>query len=204
MIQRISLVALVAALSGCATWFDRIDYFHMRPRMEYQGFSFDRPPGPRWFLRQSEQSHTSAMLWRDPSKPSKTHTFYAQVSLFQLPAQPASHEEFAKLAEPPAQKAPYQDHETSRHSELATVQGQWCIRFETTDSVLGAPVAPDQELVLILRGFRCLHPTFPKAALTFFYSERGTPEEIDPELSEEGETFLRGVRIDVAPGVPAA
>ena len=42
-----------------------------------------------------------------------------------------------------------------------------------------------------------------KVILTFYYSERGTREEIDPVLSQEGERFLRGVRIDVAPGVPA-
>ncbi|HKC49441.1 MAG TPA: hypothetical protein VKF60_01520 [Myxococcota bacterium] len=205
MIRRVSLAALVAVCSGCASWFDRIDYFDMPPRLEYQGFSFDRPPGPLWYMRPSEQSRTFAMLWRDrdPSKPSATHSFFAQISLDRLAAQPASAEEFAKLAEVPVQKALYQVREVSRQSEAATQQGQWCIRFETTTLQVGAPVAPDQELVLTLRGLRCLHPAFPKGVLTFYYSERGTREEIDPELSEEGETFLHGVRIDVAPGTPA-
>jgi len=203
VIRRISLVALVVACSGCVSWFDRIDYFHMAPRLEYQGFSFDRPPGPLWFMRRSEMSYTNVTLRRDFTKRSATHSFYAQIYLDALAAQPASAEEFTKLAEVPVQKAPYQVREVSRHIEPATHQGQWCIRFETTDSVLGAPVAPDQELVLTLRGFRCLHPAFPKTMLVFYYSERGTHDEIDPELSEEGETFLRGVRIDVAPDMPA-
>jgi len=202
-IPRISLAALVALCCGCASWFDRIDYFHMTPRLEYRGFSFDRPPGPLWYLRQSEQSHVVAMLRRDLPKSSPTHSFFAEVALGTMAAQPASPEEFAKLAAPPVQKAPYPIREVSRHSEPATVQGQWCIRFETTSSVLGATVAPDEELVMTLRGFRCLHPAFPKGLLTFYYSERGTRDELDPELSEEGETFLRGVRIDVAPGTPA-
>jgi len=50
--------------------------------------------------------------------------------------------------------------------------------------------------VLTLRGDRCLHPAFPKSVVTFYYSERGTKEELDPALSEEGETFLRGVRLE--------
>jgi hypothetical protein len=34
--------------------------------------------------------------------------------------------------------------------------------------------------------------------------ERGLPNEIDPKLAKEGEEFLDGVRIDVAPNTPAA
>jgi len=55
-----------------------------------------------------------------------------------------------------------------------------------------------------LRGYRCLHPAFPKTTLDFFYSERGPPEELDPKLYEEGEQILDGVRIDIAPGTPAS
>jgi hypothetical protein len=57
--------------------------------------------------------------------------------------------------------------------------------------------------MMILRGFRCLHRAWLKVTLDFFYSERGLADEIDPKLWEEGEEFLRGVRIDVAPGTPA-
>jgi hypothetical protein len=56
---------------------------------------------------------------------------------------------------------------------------------------------------MIVRGYRCLHPAWPKTTLDFFYSERGLPDEIDPMLSKEGEEFLDGVRIDIAPNTPA-
>jgi hypothetical protein len=199
---RLALVALLAALCGCVSASDRVDYFHMEPRLRYPSFSFDRPPGPLWYLRRSEQSQDRATLRRDIPKGSRTHSFFAYIALGRLAAQPASPEEFAKLADPPKQRAPYQTREVARHVEPATKQGQWCIRYETEDSVLGAPVAPETELVLTLRGFRCLHPAFPDAVLTFYYSERGTRDELDPELSEEGEKFLGGVRFEV-PGAPA-
>jgi hypothetical protein len=57
---------------------------------------------------------------------------------------------------------------------------------------------------MILHGYRCLHPAWPERTLDFYYSERGLPSELDPKLSSEGETFLEGVRIDIAPGTPAA
>jgi hypothetical protein len=200
----LALVALTAGCAGCASWLEKVSYFDMAPRLEYQGFSFDRPPNANWYLLRSEESHTDVTLRRDFAIPSRTHTFYARVALGSLPERPISHEAFAKLAEPGPDKAPYDVREDSRRVELVSLQGQWCIRYELTDTVHGAPVAPDRDLVLIVRGFRCLHPAFPRAALGFFYSERGLPEEIDPELSEEGEAFLRGVRIDVAPGKAAA
>lgn len=68
---------------------------------------------------------------------------------------------------------------------------------------VGAPPAPVGELTMIMRGYRCLHPAWAMTTLDFSYSERGLPDEIGPELSEEGERFLEGVRIDVAPGTPA-
>ena len=85
---------------------------------------------------------------------------------------------------------------------LTTQQNQWCIRFESSHVVIGAPPAPDRELTMIVRGYRCLHPTWPKTTLDFFCSERGLSDEINPKLWEEGEEFLNGVRIDITPHTP--
>jgi hypothetical protein len=183
--------------------FDRINSFNMAPRMEYQGFSFDRPANPRWYLLQSQETYTDVTLWCDSADGSKTHTFYARVALGGLERQPETHEEFAELARSKGQQAPYEVKPIAYDQKLTTRQNQWCIRVEASDLVLGAPVAPDRELTMVTRGYRCLHPAWPKTTLDFFYSERGLANEIDPELSEEGEAFLDGVRIDVAPKTPA-
>jgi hypothetical protein len=205
MIVRITCVLLATFMVGCvsAMWFDKIRYDNMAPRLAYQGFSFDRPPNRNWYLRQSEQSHTDVTLRRDFWSPSETHTFYARVSLGGIERQPTTQEEFAELARF-GQKAPYEVRTLSYEQHLTTWQNHWCIRFDSVYSVRGAPQAPDRDLTLTLRGYRCLHPAWPKTTLDFAYSERGLPDEIDPKLSEEGEIFLKGVRIDIAPDTPAA
>lgn len=202
MMYRIAIVGVVSALcAGCATLDGRIDYFEMAPRLEYTGFSFDRPPGPEWFIVDAEQTYTSVTLRRETR--SETHSFYAIVALSGLEDQPGSHEEFLELARPRRQQASYSVEELSREQSPVSIQNQWCLRFDTLAAVRGAPIAPDRELRMTVRGFRCLHPANPRTTLDFYYSERGLPDEIDPELADEGERFLRGVRIDVAPGTPA-
>jgi hypothetical protein len=176
----------------------------MAARLEYQGFSFDRPPNDNWYILRSEEEYTSVRIHRALTPSSPTHSFYAAVAMGGVEHQPTSHAEFAQMARSKGRTAPYEISEISYHQEPTTKQGQWCIRVESVDAVRGAPVAPQQTLTMVIRGFRCLHPAFPKATLDFFYSERGLPEEIDPKLYEEGEAFLRGVRIDVAPNTPAA
>jgi hypothetical protein len=205
-----SLIAISAALfvTACIpvpySWFDKVQYDNMAPRLEYQGFSFNRPPNRKWYFRQSEQSHTSAMLRRDFWFPSNTHTFWATIHIGEIDRQPSSHEDFANLARMEEQHAPYQTDLVSYEQQLVTRQNQWCIRFESSYSVIGHPVVPDRELTMTLSGFRCLHPAWPERTLDFYYSERGLPDEIDPELPAEGEFFLEGVQIDVAPGTPDA
>ena len=203
--MRSVLTALVVLVvwTGCAS-LDRISYREMAPRLEYQGFSFDRPANSNWYILRSEEQYTSVRIHRDLTPTSPTHTFYTAVAIGGVERQPTSHAEFAELARSKGRTAPYQISEISYHQELTTKQGQWCIRVESVDAVRGAPVAPQQTLTMVIRGFRCLHPAFPTATLDFFYSERGLPEELDPNLYEEGEAILRSVRIDVAPNTAAA
>jgi hypothetical protein len=199
----VSLLALVL-LSGCAAFLDKVPQPSMAPRLAYQGFSFNRPSSWDWYLLRSEEHYTDVTLRRDFWVPSKTHTFCARVSLGGIERQPETHEDFAELARSTKQNAPYEIRTVSYEQQLTTRQNQWCIRFESTYVVLGAPPAPNSELTMILRGYRCLHPAWPKTTLDFFYSERGLPNEIDAKLSSEGEEFLNGVRIDIAPNTPAA
>lgn len=206
MIIRIVQVLLMTFLAGClsAVMPDRISYFEMSQRLEYQGFSFERPPNPGWYIMKKEETLTDVLLRRDLSTSSPTHSFYASVSLGGIERQPTTPEEFAELARSKGQNAPYEIRTVDYEQILTTRQNQWCIRVESSHVVVGAPVAPDRELTLIVRGYRCLHPTWPKTTLDFFYSERGLPDEIKPNLWEEGEAFLDGVRIDIAPRTPAA
>lgn len=83
-----------------ATWFDKIGYYNMAPRLEYQGFSFDRPPNRNWYFLQSEQSYTNVTLRRGFWNPSKAHTFHASVSLGGMEREPDSTQSMQLLARP--------------------------------------------------------------------------------------------------------
>ena len=195
-------IAIACGALACASPGDRITYFEMAPRLEYQGFSFERPPAPEWYMVRGEETFTQVTLRRDTGSP--THTYYAKVGLSTLERQPDSHEDFLELAKSKGQQAPYSIREVSLEQKPVTIQNQWCLRFESLSVVRGAPQASDRDLQMAVRGYRCLHPGFPKMSLDFFYSERGLADELDPRLVEEGERFLGGVRIDVAPGTPAS
>jgi hypothetical protein len=201
--RRTILLVAVVLVSGCGILFAKVRQPNMAPRLSYQGFSFNRPSSWDWYLLSSEEHYNDVTLRRDSWIPSKTHSFYAKVSLGRIERQPETAEEFAELARSTGQKAPYEIRTVSYEQRVTTRQSQWCIRIESSYVVVGAPPAPDQELTMILRGYRCLHPAWPKTTLDFFYSERGLPNEIDPKLSKEGEEFLDGVRIDIAPNTPA-
>jgi hypothetical protein len=205
MLVRTFLAFLVTAVLGCVPyqWFDKVGYYNMAPRLQYTGFSFDRPPNRHWYMRQSEESYTDVTLRRDLFAPSDTHTFFVQVNLGEIERQPETHAEFAELAWVPPQKADYEIRTKSYEQQVVTRQNQWCIRFESSHVVLGAPAAPDEELTMRLGGYRCLHPAWPKVTVDFFHSERGLPGELDSKLTEEGEAFLKGVRIDIPPNTPA-
>jgi hypothetical protein len=206
VLNRTAIVVVLLSAAACVpyTWFDKVQYDNMAARLEYQGFSFERPPNRLWYFLQSEQSYTSVTLRRDFWIPSDTHTFYALVAIGGIDRQPESHEDFAELARSEEQKADYPIEKESYEQHLTTRQNQWCIRFDSSYKVTGHPKVPDRELRMILHGYRCLHPAWPERTLDFYYSERGLPSELDPKLSSEGETFLEGVRIDIAPGTPAA
>jgi hypothetical protein len=195
------LAAALLALTGCAALRDRLAYEDMPPRLEKWGFSVERPPNANWFLRPSEEGPKTVVLRRELA-PSTTHSLYALVSLGTLDRQPASHEEFAELARSRGQQADYQVVRKSYQQSLTTRQDQWCIRVESVDTTYGAPVAPQGELTLIVRGYRCLHPALRQTTLDFFYSERGLPDEIDPRLYPEAERILDGVRIEELPPEP--
>lgn len=185
-------------LAGCAATPSRISYDEMAPRLSYQGFSFLKPASTGWFIVRDEEQPADVTLRRDLG--SSTHTFYARVSLGALDRQPETAREFAKLARI-KQTAPYPIRELSNAEQTVEIQGQWCIRTDNVSAVRTSADGP--ELRMVVTSYRCLHPAFPQVTLDFFYSERGLPSEISPALAADGEQFLRGVRIDMTPEIPA-
>lgn len=167
----------------------------MAPRLHYVGFSIARPAGASWFLRTSEQKRDHALLRRDVG--ALFHSFFFEVQMVQLERPPTSHEDFAAAARMDGHLDPRRFEMVAYRQEPVTLQGQWCIRYESTATDRASPIAPGQVLVVVDRGFVCKHPSWPGAVVTMHYSEQALPDGLAPVLYAEGEELLRGTRIEI-------
>jgi hypothetical protein len=166
----------------------------MPPRLQHVGFSIARPEGDSWFLRISEQKRDRALLRRDVGD--LPHSFFFEVQMVQLDRAATSHEDFAALARMDGHLSPQRFEVVAYRQEPATVQGQWCIRYESTAKDRASPLAPGEVLVVVDRGLVCRHPSWPGAVVTMHYSEQALPDGLVPVLYPEGEALLRGTRIE--------
>jgi hypothetical protein len=175
----------------------------LAPRLQHQGFSSPRPPNNSWFMKKSEQNPTTLLFRREV--PGKTHTFFYAIQLSQLEREPSSNEDFTELVH----QLMVAVDDPGRHEVLSYVsrpsprQGQFCVRYTLRVIDRKSPVFPGRELRMNLEGLACRHPLWPNVLLDAFYSERGMPEELEPALGIEGEQLLKGLIIEVKPGVPA-
>jgi hypothetical protein len=95
-------------------------------------------------------------------------------------------------------------HEVLAYEAMPTSrQGQFCVRYEMRSLDKKSPVSSGQVLRMNFEGIACRHPLWPNGVLDSSYSERGLGEGIDPSLKSEGEQLLRGVTMEVEPGMPA-
>lgn len=195
------LLALCSLAIGCA---NRLPASALAPRLQYQGFSASRPPNDSWFINRDEQDHTTLLFRREVA--GQSHSFFFAVQLIALKREPRSDEDFAELV----RQRMVAVTDPQRHEVLAyqakpmSQQGQSCIRYSLQTIDRKSPVLPGLELNMNFEGIACRHPLWPNAILDAYYSERGLARELDPSLYPEGEQLLRGVTIEVEPGVPAA
>jgi hypothetical protein len=174
----------------------------MSKRLQYRGFSLTRPSHTGWSVRVSEQAPTHAIV--RCHFPGRTHSAYVTADLRSLPRAATSSADFAELCR--------QDHfhDTNRFTVVSyqqhpvTIQGQWAIAFELMVRDSGAPNSPNQPLTMLESGFVINHPTFPNSAVLMMYSERGLPEELDPNAQADGKDILRGIRLESEPGKPVS
>lgn len=174
----------------------------MSKRLQYRGFSVTRPSHPGWFIRVNEQSPAHALIRRHLS--GRTHSAYVSADLRSLPRAATSPADFAELCR--------QDHfhDTNRFTVLSyeqhpvTIQGQWAIAFELKVRDSGAPNSPNQPLTMFESGYVINHPAFPNSVILMMYSERGLPEELDPQTQADGKDILQGIRLESEPGKPVS
>jgi len=194
----VTLLSIVALVSGCMMPLGKISTYQMIPKLEYRGFTVKRPADTRWYLNISEQDHTKAMFRMDDTQ---THTIFASIGLEGIEKQPASIDEFEQIVKS-VMTAPSSNGTTKVLEYTSTKsmkQGQWCINYSSKSLALSAKVS-DRPLVMTIKGFAVLHPSWPKTVVNAHISQRGDEKDISPEIDKIGEQLLDGVRLESAPG----
>ena len=199
-----SFLVLVLLISGFAlACANRLPASRLDPRLQYQGFSAARPPNDSWYMNRNEQTPTSLLFRREVL--GEAHSFFFSVELSALEREPVSDDDFADLVrEKMVAVTDPERHEVLSYEATPTSrQGQFCVRYQLRTLDRKSPVLPGRELSMNFEGSACRHPLWPHGALDSSYSERGPANLLDPALNSEGEQLLRGITIEIEPGVPA-
>ncbi len=85
--QRLAISVLVACFLAIAC-ANRLPASALAPRLQYQGFSAERPPTDSWYINRNEQDHTTLLFRREVS--GEAHSFFFAVRPNGLEREPRS------------------------------------------------------------------------------------------------------------------
>ena len=174
--------------------------FFMSSRLQYRGFSMERPKSSAWFVRVSEQTHTHAIIRCRTS--GRTHSAFVSADLRSLPRAASSEADFAELCRQDQNPDTNRFTIVSYEQRPSHIQGQWAVEYEITTRDSGAPGSQGKTLTVLESGYVVSHPTFPDSVVRVRFSERAEAEALDPAVEAEGKEIMRGVRIESEPGKP--
>jgi hypothetical protein len=174
--------------------------FLMSPRLQYRGFSIERPTHSAWFVRVSEQTHTHAIIRCRLSD--RTHSAFVSADLRSLPRAATSEADFAELCRQDQNPDTNRFTIVSYEQRPSRIQGQWAIEYEVTTRDSGAPSSPGKTLTILESGYVVRHPTFPDSVIRVRFSERAEADALDPVVEAEGKKIMTGVRLESEPGKP--
>jgi hypothetical protein len=163
------------------------------PALESGWASVQPPRGSQWYLL--DRSGPNAVFGKYLGSP--RHTMMATVVLRTLQGCCASADELLAMT----RKYMTEDRANARYrfvsqdAEVVEWNGMACVASRIVAEDRGVPFAPGEAFNFFQRGLTCLGPAPSGAILDVTYSERGGLPEGTPALVEEGEMFLKGVRI---------
>jgi hypothetical protein len=172
----------------------------MSARLQYRGFSMERPKSSAWFVKVSEQANTHAIIRCKLS--GRTHSAFVSADLRSLPRAATSEMDFAELCRQDQNPDTNRFTIVSYEQHQSSIQGQWAIEYEIRTLYSGAPGSSGKTLTVIERGYVVRHPTFPHSVIQVRFSERGEADALDPAVEAEGKKIMRGVRVESEPGTP--
>lgn len=193
----ITLLLLAALFSGCAAFIDKVSTEHMAPNLGYRGFAVKRPVDNRWCLYQSEQQELLACFRMTGS--SRTHSAYTMMNVSSLNTWPKTIDEFEKVWRVEKTQTSGRMKLLEYTSSQSIKQGQWCINY-SMKSLDSKAVNSSVPLVITMKGFVVIHPSWTNAVLDAYVSQRGKEDELSVEIDNNGKSILDGVRLESEPG----
>ncbi len=151
----------------------------------------------------AEQSPAILLYRRKVS--GERHSFFFTAELVTLERTPSSDEEFFRTIKKklPATENPDRFEVLSSAATPTSRQDQFCVRYLVRALDKGSPASSSQPLAMTMNGIACRHPLWPDGAVDWYYSERAPVGKLDSSLDAERKELLRGIVIEVEPGVQA-
>lgn len=209
-----------AALAAGA---ERVDSRIEQPwpaRFRRRGFSVERPPGDRWWIREREQNQDT-LLYRHLLRPQRrdrehhnqidseagqgepdTQFFYA--ALRRWARVPESNEAFDAFARELITGGLFPDSVEAVSHEMApsSLQGQYCIRFRAEAREASSAQSERPAFLHHDQGLICQHPGAWDTYFLARHSARVRKGPPSAATQRAAEALLRGLVLETAPGVP--
>jgi len=191
-------LALSVLILGCASQLKQIK--NPNTPFERPGFSILPPPGDHWFYADGEQAGVYNIYFGKKFD-SKTHTLVALVSENHGLTKFNSPEEFLNFVKKTMdlQTDPRRFKVQKDELDLDNKFGPYCVRYYTITEDHN-PVYKGNAEYLNLENYEYIfvHPNIENVMISVLYSERGNPDEIDPNFDKTAERFFDGLKLKQA------
>lgn len=163
---------------------------------ERRGYSI-LPPGSDWRYIEGKRTGGSNLSFGKKFD-SSTHTLTANVVEVQSFANFSSPEEFLgfikkgnELGTDP-NRFRIQENEINLDDKFGAYSVEYYSKLEDHRAVNRGEAT---FLIMVTKGYTFIHPHFKDTIISVYYSERGRPDEIDPNFKGAAQKFIEGLRI---------
>ena len=156
------------------------------------GYEILPPPGTNWFEMKRDRHN----LYFGKRIISPTHAMIAMALSLPLEESFKTPESFRlHIARQLSEKSTDRRNVTTAIAvQAAPLDGAYCVRYQTRGEDWRAPNAKGDILIAETVGLSCLHGN-GKLLIDASYTERGRSDEIGGLLQDEGEAFIRGLKL---------
>ena len=186
----VAACALATSIANAQLYADPVTTA-LRPYIMY-GYEILPPPGGNWFEMKRDRHN----LYFGKRIISPTHSLIAMALSVPLEESFKTPESFRlhivrQLSEKSSDR---RNATTAMAVQAAPLDGAFCVRYQTRGEDRRAPNAKGDILIAETVGLSCLHGD-GKLLIDASYTERGRTGEIGGLLQDEGEAFIRGLKL---------